>query len=137
MRPPGRWLAQAHPGDRPPSEARPARVAAPRAIGPRDSPFRIHWTECAGAPDPRGPVSLFERNLGKLVIDAARKLGLEPVADFDARRWAVRRFHHSDRIGRPDNDPIAAVEPEGDASITARAFGLHLRGAERRRFDVD
>ena len=78
-----------------------------------------------------------QRQLGQLIIDRARELGLEAMADEDA--GGGPRLGIDDRqwmLGAKDHR-IAAVEPEGDGLATAFPLHAHFHGAEGGRFHLD
>ncbi len=86
---------------------------------------------------PGGSPPSGERELGKLVIDRARELGFEPMADENARRGAVFRLDDPQRMIGAEDHGVAAVEREGDPPVAPFALAVHLDraegGATRRR----
>src|ERR1051325_9064636 len=115
-----------------------ARKPAPRAwrgVARRDSPGGVQAEEFSVAPY-AGRV-LGKGQLGQLVIDGAREFGLEPVADEQSRGGAMLRLDDPQRMFWPEQDAVAAVEPERDTPVAAFAVDPHLDGSERRRIDVD
>ena len=59
------------------------------------------------------------------------------MADKNAGRGASVRVDEVKRMVGPENDCVAAIQPEGEALIAAFALTGHLDRTEGRRFDVD
>ena len=85
----------------------------------------------------RGIGSLGERNFRQLVIDGARKLGLEPVTDQEARDKALVGVGDAERMILVENDCIVRIEAESDATFLPLALAMQLYGAKRSPLDVD
>jgi NAD(P)-dependent dehydrogenase (short-subunit alcohol dehydrogenase family) len=76
-------------------------------------------------------------DFGELIIDRARELGFEAVADKNARRGAVLRVENAQRVLGIEDHGIAAVEAKRDLAFAAFALAVHLDGAEGSPIDVD
>src|SRR5205085_6465955 len=90
--------------------------------------------EDAVAPDARWRRALGQSDFGQLVIDRADDQSVEPLADLDIR---VLPRVEAQGMGRPGDDEVAGVEPEGQAAVPAFAFALQLDGDEGRVLDLD
>ena len=82
-------------------------------------------------------MTFVEGDLGKLIIERARKLGFEAEADGDARGRAVVGLDHAERMARTDDQPVAAVERKTDSPVLTFARHGHLGGAEGGRLHID
>ena len=69
--------------------------------------------EGAVGPDSGRVVAFGQRDLGQLIIERAGELGLEPVADREARGGAVGRVDDRQRMVGAGDDRVAAVEASG------------------------
>ena len=97
----------------------------------------VQREEGAVAPDAGRVVAVGERQLGKLVIDRPRELGLEPVADEDAGGRAMPSSTNLSGWSGPRITGSPLSRREGDARARAFAFALHLDCAKGGRFDLD
>src|SRR5438309_416337 len=93
--------------------------------------------EGAIAPYARRVAAGGERELGKLIIDRARQLCLEPMSNRKAGGWAAGSVDDVQRMFRAKNNRVPAVEPECQALFSSFAFAAHLDRPECGGLDFD
>ena len=82
-------------------------------------------------------MALGKRDVGEFIIKRAGKLGLEPVADREARTGTVGGGDDDERMRRAGDDRVAAVEPETEAAGFTLALAGHFERAQGGRFDLN
>src|SRR5207302_497779 len=108
-----------------------------RAADVRRASWPFQREEQAVAPHAARGAAAGERELGKLIINSARKLGLEPVPNDEARRGADWGVDDVEAVVTAEDQRVAAIEPERDALVAAFAVAGHLDRPERRGLDID
>ena len=90
--------------------------------------------------DSVAPDALFiagQGEIGELVINRSRQFGFKSVPDENSGRRTGLCLFNPERMVRPQNDCIAAVQTECNSSVVPVTLALHLYRAECGRIDVD